>query len=251
MFFEGFSQTYHIPITIECALRGRLPLYSSVFVHTRSVSRATDQRPSAIHDRETRMLSAEASDSGLVSTARRRFSMNDTRVQRSLEPLNTAGPRGCAGADADVFDARVAGRGVVRIHGTAACSPQLGAQRTHRRDRIRTLPVHLRNLALRFAGTVLYRRDYQPLFDEPKRDGRYCRKSDSRSPRMGRTERTHVPGNDGCVAHILSEASCLGRRDGTRAGGDGLSEWPVAGSSNARRPCFAKGKEAVAKRSAM
>jgi hypothetical protein len=127
MFFEVLSPTYHIPITIECALRGRLPLYSSVFVHTRSVSRATDQRPSAIHDRETRMLSAEASDSGLLSTARRRFSTNDTRVQRSLEPLNTAGPGGCAGADADVFDARVAGRGVVRIHGTAACSPQLGA----------------------------------------------------------------------------------------------------------------------------
>ena len=40
-------------------------------------------------------------------------------------------------------------------------------QRTHRRDRIRTLPVHLRNLALRFAGTALYRRDYQPLFNEP------------------------------------------------------------------------------------
>jgi 2-polyprenyl-6-methoxyphenol hydroxylase-like FAD-dependent oxidoreductase len=40
-------------------------------------------------------------------------------------------------------------------------------QRTHRRDRIRTLPVHLRYLALRFAGTALYRRDYQPLFNEP------------------------------------------------------------------------------------
>jgi 2-polyprenyl-6-methoxyphenol hydroxylase-like FAD-dependent oxidoreductase len=40
-------------------------------------------------------------------------------------------------------------------------------QRTHRRDRIRALPVHLRNLALRFAGTALYRRDYQPLFHEP------------------------------------------------------------------------------------
>ena len=29
-------------------------------------------------------------------------------------------------------------------------------QRTHRRDRIRTLPVRLRNLALRLAGTALY-----------------------------------------------------------------------------------------------
>jgi len=40
-------------------------------------------------------------------------------------------------------------------------------QRTHRRDRIRTLPAPLRNLALRLAGTSLYRRDYRPLFDEP------------------------------------------------------------------------------------
>ena len=40
-------------------------------------------------------------------------------------------------------------------------------QRTRRRDRIRTLPAPLRNLALRWAGTALYRRDYQPLFDEP------------------------------------------------------------------------------------
>ena len=40
-------------------------------------------------------------------------------------------------------------------------------QRTHRRDRIRTLPVPLRNLALRLAGTALYQRDYRPLFEEP------------------------------------------------------------------------------------
>ncbi len=40
-------------------------------------------------------------------------------------------------------------------------------QRTRRRDRIRTLPAPIRNLALRLAGTALYRRDYQPLFDEP------------------------------------------------------------------------------------
>jgi 2-polyprenyl-6-methoxyphenol hydroxylase-like FAD-dependent oxidoreductase len=40
-------------------------------------------------------------------------------------------------------------------------------QRTHRRDRIRTLPAPLRNLALRLAGTALYRRDYRPLFEEP------------------------------------------------------------------------------------
>ena len=40
-------------------------------------------------------------------------------------------------------------------------------QRTHRRDRIRTLPAPLRNLALNWAGTTLYRRDYRPLFEEP------------------------------------------------------------------------------------
>ena len=40
-------------------------------------------------------------------------------------------------------------------------------QRTHRRDRIRTLPARVRNLALRLAGTALYERDYRPLFEEP------------------------------------------------------------------------------------
>jgi 2-polyprenyl-6-methoxyphenol hydroxylase-like FAD-dependent oxidoreductase len=40
-------------------------------------------------------------------------------------------------------------------------------QRTHRRDRIRALPLRLRNLALRLCGTALYERDYRPLFDEP------------------------------------------------------------------------------------
>jgi 2-polyprenyl-6-methoxyphenol hydroxylase-like FAD-dependent oxidoreductase len=40
-------------------------------------------------------------------------------------------------------------------------------QRTHRRDRIRTLPVPVRNIALRLAGTAIYRRDYRPLFEEP------------------------------------------------------------------------------------
>jgi 2-polyprenyl-6-methoxyphenol hydroxylase-like FAD-dependent oxidoreductase len=40
-------------------------------------------------------------------------------------------------------------------------------ERTHRRDRIRGLPVPLRNLALRMGGTALYRWDYRPLFEEP------------------------------------------------------------------------------------
>jgi hypothetical protein len=40
-------------------------------------------------------------------------------------------------------------------------------RRTHRRDRIRSLPVRLRNLALRAAGTAIYQRDYRPLLQEP------------------------------------------------------------------------------------
>ena len=40
-------------------------------------------------------------------------------------------------------------------------------QRTHRRDRIRSLPAPLRDLALRVAGRALYRRDYSPLLSEP------------------------------------------------------------------------------------
>lgn len=40
-------------------------------------------------------------------------------------------------------------------------------RRTHRRDRIRSLPVPLRDLALRWAGTALQRRDYRPLFEKP------------------------------------------------------------------------------------
>jgi 2-polyprenyl-6-methoxyphenol hydroxylase-like FAD-dependent oxidoreductase len=39
-------------------------------------------------------------------------------------------------------------------------------QRTHRRDRIRTLPVPIRNLAIRSLGAALYRKDYRPLFEE-------------------------------------------------------------------------------------
>jgi 2-polyprenyl-6-methoxyphenol hydroxylase-like FAD-dependent oxidoreductase len=40
-------------------------------------------------------------------------------------------------------------------------------QRTRHRDRIRSLPVPLRNLALRLRGAALYQRDYRPLFEEP------------------------------------------------------------------------------------
>jgi FAD-dependent urate hydroxylase len=40
-------------------------------------------------------------------------------------------------------------------------------QRTHRRDLVRSLPVALRNVALRLAGVRLYRSDYRPLFEWP------------------------------------------------------------------------------------
>jgi len=40
-------------------------------------------------------------------------------------------------------------------------------QRTHRRDRVRSLPASLRNIALRSAAARMYRNDYQPLFSEP------------------------------------------------------------------------------------
>jgi hypothetical protein len=40
-------------------------------------------------------------------------------------------------------------------------------QRTHRRDRIRALPVPLRNLALSLGGTAIYQRDYRVLFEKP------------------------------------------------------------------------------------
>jgi 2-polyprenyl-6-methoxyphenol hydroxylase-like FAD-dependent oxidoreductase len=40
-------------------------------------------------------------------------------------------------------------------------------RRTHRRNRIRGLPLPLRNLAIGFLGAALYRRDYRPFFEEP------------------------------------------------------------------------------------
>ena len=40
-------------------------------------------------------------------------------------------------------------------------------QRTHRRDRVRSLPALLRNIALRSSAARMYRNDYQPLFSEP------------------------------------------------------------------------------------
>jgi hypothetical protein len=49
---------------------------------------------------------------------------------------------------------------------------------------------------------------------------RHRRKSDPRSGGMGRTEGTHVPGNDGRVAHIMPETSGLGGRNWSRIRGD-------------------------------
>ena len=40
-------------------------------------------------------------------------------------------------------------------------------QRTHRRDRVRSLPASLRNIALRSSAARMYRNDYHPLFSEP------------------------------------------------------------------------------------
>ena len=38
---------------------------------------------------------------------------------------------------------------------------------THRRDRVRSLPASVRNIALRWAAAHMYRNDYGPLFPEP------------------------------------------------------------------------------------
>jgi hypothetical protein len=77
MFLEVLSQTYHIPITIDSPLRGVFPCIPRCSSHSFLSRGATDERPLAIHGRETPMLSADASDTGLVSVARRQFSQND------------------------------------------------------------------------------------------------------------------------------------------------------------------------------
>ena len=81
------------------------------------------------------------------------------------------------GASMALEDALVLAR-MLRTHGSPEASVSAFSerrrarirwvqQRTHRRDRVRTLPAPLRNLALKIWGTMLYRRDYQPLLDEP------------------------------------------------------------------------------------
>jgi 2-polyprenyl-6-methoxyphenol hydroxylase-like FAD-dependent oxidoreductase len=40
-------------------------------------------------------------------------------------------------------------------------------RRTHRRDRVRSLPAWLRNITLRWSAARMYRSDYEPLFSDP------------------------------------------------------------------------------------
>lgn len=93
------------------------------------------------------------------------------------DAAHATSPNMAEGASMALEDALVLAR-MLRTHGSpeesvSAFSERRRArirwvqQRTHRRDRMRTLPAPLRNLALKIGGTRLYRRDYQPLLDEP------------------------------------------------------------------------------------
>ena len=62
-------------------------------------------------------------------------------------------------------------------------------QRTHRRDRIRALPVPLRNLALRLAGTAIYQRDYRGVVRETIA-GEWRRFADIVAPKPRQTVKT-------------------------------------------------------------
>ena len=88
MFFEVLNQTYHIPITIDSSTQTRVPLYSSVFVTLVLPRERFNERPMAIRNREAPKLSAEASDTGLVSAAQC-HSLRTTPVQRFPELLNS------------------------------------------------------------------------------------------------------------------------------------------------------------------
>jgi FAD-dependent urate hydroxylase len=105
----------------------------------------------------------------------------DTWVQGSVvligDAAHATSPNMAEGASMALEDALVLTR-MLATHGSPALALSAFSERrkarirwvrerTHRRDRIRTLPVPLRNLALRLAGTALYRRDYRPLFEEP------------------------------------------------------------------------------------
>ena len=99
------------------------------------------------------------------------------RVVLAGDAAHATSPNMAEGASMALEDALVLAR-MLNTHGSleeglSAFSERRRArirwvqQRTHRRDRVRTLPVPLRNLALKLGGTRLYRRDYQPLLDEP------------------------------------------------------------------------------------
>ena len=99
------------------------------------------------------------------------------RVVLLGDAAHATSPNMAEGASMALEDALVLAR-MLRTHGSpeesvSAFSERRRArirwvqQRTHRRDRVRTLPAPLRNLALRIGGARLYRRDYQPLLDEP------------------------------------------------------------------------------------
>jgi len=86
-------------------------------------------------------------------------------------------PNMAEGASLALEDALVLAR-MLKTHGASAESLSVFSKRrrsrirwvqgrTHRRDRVRSLPGLLRDLALRLGGTTLYRRDYQPLLEEP------------------------------------------------------------------------------------
>ena len=99
------------------------------------------------------------------------------RVVLVGDAAHATSPNMAEGASMALEDALVLAR-MLRTHGSldeslSAFSNRRHArirwvqQRTHRRDRVRTLPTPLRNLALRLGGTRLYRRDYQSLLEEP------------------------------------------------------------------------------------
>ena len=99
------------------------------------------------------------------------------RVVLLGDAAHATSPSMAEGASMALEDALVLAR-MLGTHGASAESLSAFAerrrprvrwvqQRTHRRDRIRTLPTALRNLALRLGAGALYRRDYGPILEEP------------------------------------------------------------------------------------
>jgi 2-polyprenyl-6-methoxyphenol hydroxylase-like FAD-dependent oxidoreductase len=99
------------------------------------------------------------------------------RVVLLGDAAHAMSPNMAEGASLALEDALVLAR-MLKTHGASAESLSVFSKRrrsrirwvqrrTHRRDRVRSLPGLLRDLALRLGGTTLYRRDYQPLLEEP------------------------------------------------------------------------------------